>query len=142
MTIKISGWKRIGIIASVVWMLGAGFYTLKIAGDNDARFAGDIYRQCREIYEEGRQTQSEYCAGRGERVPMIDSSTVFNKCMEDYEAQHPDTCSTRMDDYIEHTLKGEWIWAGVVAVVPVPLAWGFTYLILFLVRWVKRGFTV
>ena len=26
------------------------------------------------------------------------------------------------------------------AVAPVPLAWGFAYLVLFLVRWVKRGF--
>ena len=122
-------------------MFGAGIYTLKITGDNDLRFFGDIYLQCADIREEGRQTQREYCARQGERAPMIDSSTVFNKCMEDYEAQHPDTCSTRTKDYAERALKREWIRAGVVAIVPVPFAWGFVYLILFLVRWVKRGFT-
>ncbi len=27
---KVSGWTRIGIIASAVWMIGAGFCTLKV----------------------------------------------------------------------------------------------------------------
>ena len=30
--------------------------------------------------------------------------------------------------------------AMVVALVPVPVAWGFAYSLLFLVRWIRRGF--
>jgi hypothetical protein len=31
--------------------------------------------------------------------------------------------------------------AVMIALIPVPLGWGFVYLVLFLVRWVKRGFS-
>ena len=30
--------------------------------------------------------------------------------------------------------------ATIIALVPVPFAWGLVYLVIFLVRWVKRGF--
>ncbi len=71
---------------------------------------------------------------------MIDSITVFNKCMEEFEAKHPDTCSTRSTEYTVNAWHDEWIAAIVVALVPVPFGWGFAYLALFLVGWIKRGF--
>jgi len=30
--------------------------------------------------------------------------------------------------------------AALVAIIPIPLGWGFVYLVLFLVRWVRKGF--
>jgi hypothetical protein len=137
---KINGWKRIGVIASVVWMVGAGLYTLNVTSGADLRFAASIYRQCADIRDERSQNQREYCARQGAIAPMIDSSTVFNKCMEEFAAKYPDTCSTRSTDYAVSALPGERIEAIVVALVPVPFAWGLAYLVLFLVRWVKRGF--
>jgi hypothetical protein len=71
---KLNGWKRIGIIASVVWILGAGVYT--------------------------------------------------------YDSE-----MDRANDYITSTFlncESNWVGAGD--------AWGFAYLVLFIVRWVKRGF--
>ncbi len=137
---KINGWKRIGVIASVLWMIGAGLYTLKVTRDADLGTAEFIYRQCVDIRDTTNQDRREYCGHQGARAPMIDSTTVFNKCMEEFEAKHPDTCSTRSTDYIVSAWRGEWIEAIVIALVPVPFAWGLTYLVLFLVRWVKRGF--
>jgi len=74
-----SRWKRIGIIASVVWILGMGIYFLK---------ATDFY------------------------VP-----------------------TTAQDLYIAL------IFVAIRAFVPVLLIWGFIYLVLFLVRWIRRAAT-
>lgn len=49
-------------------------------------------------------------------------------------------CDKRSTDYLAETGHRGWIETAVVAFVPVPVGWGFAYLILFLVRWVKRGF--
>jgi len=49
-------------------------------------------------------------------------------------------CDKRNADYLAETSSGEWIGAAVVAFVPVPLGWGLVYLVLLLVRWVKRCF--
>lgn len=65
---KINGWQRIGIIASVGWVLFAVFKFLPIWSKDD--------------------------------LPAI----------------------------------------AIVVFVPIPLAWGAVYLVLFLIRWVRRGF--
>ena len=49
-------------------------------------------------------------------------------------------CDALGTEYLAGTTYEPWIEAAVVAFVPVPLGWGFAYLVLFLVRWVKRGF--
>ena len=66
-----SRWKRIGIVASVVWIFGTGIFTL--------------------------------CLGR--------------------------------------LTTGELVAQAIVAFVPVLLGWGFIYLVLFLVRWIRRAAT-
>jgi hypothetical protein len=46
----------------------------------------------------------------------------------------------RADDSLALALTNAREEAALVAFVPVPLGWGFAYLLFFLVRWVKRGF--
>jgi hypothetical protein len=79
---QLRGWKRIGIIASVVWILGAGSFTACAVLIPNFHRAGSL------------------------------TSTV-----------------------------AQVIFAEFVVLVPVPLGWGFASLILFLVYWVKRGFS-
>jgi hypothetical protein len=136
----VSGWTRIGIIASAVWAIGAGFCTLKVTGDSDLRTAAFLYRECADIRDRANQNQREYCGQLGAKAPAIDSSDAFNKCMQEYETKNPDNCSKRSTDYVVNAWHDEWIAAIVVALVPVPFGWGFAYLGLFLVRWVRRGF--
>jgi hypothetical protein len=102
---KLSAWKRIGIIASVVWMLGAG---LKTYGSMNAA-----------------------CVG----VASIEERS----CEESSPHSNWDKCFKQFQDRV--ATCNAWPEAVVVAIVPVPFAWGFVYLILFLVRWVKRGFS-
>jgi hypothetical protein len=105
MAIK-SGWKRLGIIVSVAWILGAGIYTLITTNDADIETASGLTLSC-EAAQNGR--------GSAE-------------------------CDKRSTDYLAEVGPSEQIKAALVAFVPVPFGWGFAYLIIFLVRWVKRGF--
>lgn len=101
---KLNGWKRIGIIASVVWILGAGIYTFVSIKDDDVKYA---------------QTQRKYCLA---------------------EALISGECNKREADYLASVAYVPIEAAVSVALIPVPLGWGFVYLVLFLVRWVTRGF--
>jgi hypothetical protein len=109
---RIGGWKRVGIIVSLVWILGAGVYTLKAVGDADSEAAAQLTVSC-------------------------DASLPPNYT----QAQYDHCNSLSMDPRkIDAQLSDAWRTAAVVAFVPVPLGWGLTYLALFLVGWVKRGF--
>jgi hypothetical protein len=48
-------------------------------------------------------------------------------------------CNKIADDSLASALTNERKFAALVAFVPMSLGWGFCYLVLFLVRWVKRG---
>jgi hypothetical protein len=104
---KFNGWQRIGIVASVVWILGTGFYTLSVDGNRDLSLASGMTLDC-ENSNNGRDTNGE-CSKIGE---------TFAMGMLPVEREH----------------------AAIVAFIPVPLGWGAAYLLLFLVRWIRRGF--
>lgn len=99
---KLNGWKRIGIIASVVWIFGAGAHTY--VSENNAKVVASV--------------QCETNIGL--------SDAAFQKCITDTN-----------DTYNSRGLAVEVAW---IAFVPVPLIWAFTYLALFLIRWIRRGF--
>jgi formylglycine-generating enzyme required for sulfatase activity len=99
-------WRRVGIVASIVWILGAGIYTLKVQGDVDSNFVSQKTQSCIDAYNF--------------------KEPVYEECLK----QGYDTVMER--------LPSERIEAAFVAFVPVLLAWGFIYLVLFLVRWISR----
>ena len=103
---KLNGWQRIGVLASAVWMLGGGIYTLNHVSNDDIQTASELTLSCEEAN-----------GGQGSAA-----------------------CDQQAGDYLAQTYKWEWITASIIAIVPVPLGWGSAYLVLFLVRWVKRGF--
>ncbi len=43
---KLNGWKRIGIVASVVWVLGAGILTLTVVQNADINTASSLSIRC------------------------------------------------------------------------------------------------
>lgn len=111
---KLNGWKRIGIIASVVWILGAGLYT----------------------YDSEFNRASHYIAADHVRC----DSYLGNYKDEDAREMAFRECNKQADDSLALAETNARLVGAIVAFVPVPLGWGFTYLALFLVRWVKRGF--
>jgi hypothetical protein len=108
-TTKLNGWKRIGIVASTLWILGAGSYVLMISNNAAVHIGSQTTLECEGYYSPGGPTWSSRCDQLG------------------MDAMNRATDEGRLD-------------AALVAFVPVPLGWGFVYLILFLVRWIKRGF--
>src|SRR5260370_30300780 len=101
--LRISGWKRIGIIASIVWIIGAYVYTLSREQNADIALAVSLYRACEEAHH-GFDPECD--------KPLYDDNQGL------YEPEP----------------------ATVVAFVRVPLAWGFVYLTLSTLGWVRRGF--
>ena len=102
---KLNGWKRIGILASVAWVLGAGLHTLNVEGRRHSEFVADRVTSCEDSYS------------------AINCDRYFDSSAE-----------------IKEQLLIEWQDAVIVAFSPIPFAWGSIYLIIFLLRWLKRGF--
>jgi hypothetical protein len=113
---KLNGWKRIGIIASVVWILGAGAHTYDSEIHRASDLIADTHVRCDSNLPSDSKDERAYEAG-------------FEKCNKEAE------------DSLALAISNAWFSAALVAFVPVPFGWGFVYLALFLVRWVKRGFT-
>jgi hypothetical protein len=110
---KLNGCKRIGIVASVVWIFGAGAYTYDSETDRASEFIASIHVAC--------------------------DSNLAGKTGDAYTTGF-DECNKQADDSLALAISGARLEAALVAFIPVPLGWGFAYLVLFLVRWVKRGF--
>jgi hypothetical protein len=111
---KVNGWKRIGIIASVLWMFVSVAY---IGHQWDEK--NDFFIQ-----------------------QYVDSEAG---CPRD-GAKH-DICQQGIDRDIDSLVSPEAMAAlhedmMFWAFVPIPFAWLGVYFMLFLVRWVKRGFQV
>ena len=112
--VKLKGWQRIGIIASGVWILGAGVYTYDSQMDRSMAWITSRHVAC----DDGLRS-----------LPRDAWEAGFSKC------------NKIADDSLALAVSNARLDAALVALVPVSLAWGFTYLVLFLVHWVKRGFT-
>jgi hypothetical protein len=110
---KLTGWHRIGIIASVVWILAAYFYT----------FSSELNARTNAIAEQ-HVLCDEHTADR----PASEAEIIINNCNK--------TAHRNLVLGIRDARVG----AVMIALGPVPLGWGLAYLVLFLTRWVRRGF--
>lgn len=122
--IKLSGWKRIGIIASVAWALGAGAYTYDSEIDRASLRISEAYLSC------DNTAKASFPRKAPDFIP--DPGTV---------PVGSGDCHKQSEDSLALAVRNARLDATLMALVPVPLGWGITYLVLFLVRWVKRGFT-
>ena len=114
---KLNGWKRIGIIASFVWVLGGAWYSNQDNDKSDAAFiqsSVNIELQCEDSSTTDAQ-RSACIQTSDDRIAMLSSSAAM---------------SNRRAE------------AAIFAFTPIPFAWGFVFMVLGLGRWVKRGFAV
>lgn len=115
---KINGWKRIGIIASVIWILwsynhGVDTETQRFAAQNV-----EIEMTCLKAHEQAGETFDQ-------AFPTCDAVGRTNGGLQ-----------RAMDNYRSAEKEA----AGYAAVTTL-FAWLVVYLAVFLARWVKRGFT-
>lgn len=106
----INGWKRIGVVASVAWAIGAYIHVFDTVYGEGQRISIESDKIC---------DDSAYNGGTSESVEQCDID--MNKSLD--EDRH---------------VSAEY--AAFGAVLPIPIGWGFAYLLIFIVRWIKRGF--
>jgi hypothetical protein len=110
---KLNGWKRIGIIVSVLWIPCAWVHTFDSATGRASASVASAQAACDGSL--AGKTGDAWTKG-------------FNEC------------DRQADESLALALTNARQEAALIALAPVPLGWGFAYLVLFLVQWVKRGF--
>ncbi|HVA16823.1 MAG TPA: hypothetical protein VMV59_03815 [Candidatus Dormibacteraeota bacterium] len=150
--IELNGWKRLGILVSFAWIIGAGFYTVSSIQDNNGAVNVMIHRSCENnadtVRRESARRAYQYSNSQIAASPRdfshdaaiqqslqdaIDAAeTVYGNSIE--------SCDSQMMDAVKAQTPAADETAAAVALVPVPFGWAFAYLLLLLARWVKRGF--
>lgn len=110
---RLSGWQRLGIIASVVYALIVFFHE----------------------YEKHNKVTVEY-AGLMDRICRNSKETEVPK------GGAPKDCSTAWTDAYREKGEHDVTLALFVALVPIPFYWLFAWIARFLYRWVRRGFQI
>ena len=151
---KLNGWKRVGIIASVVWILGAGAYTYDSEIERASLSISEAHLSCDSAAKAPFPRKAPDFIPDPGTVPMppgavpADSLPVTPPPGYTVDVPVPPgavladsrDCHKQADDSLTLAVKNARLDTTLVALVPVPLGWGLTYLVLFLARWVKRGF--
>lgn len=144
---RLSGWKRIGIIASVVWILGGGIYSYKAVQNYEWKQYSAQYDLLWDYaWHEARD--KSVLDTSGPRFPAPSEELLHDVAeAEEYlrrAAPEPpvvcDACKLLKQQYYANHTRIALKRSAPVAFIPVPVGWGLAYLILFLVNWVKRGF--
>jgi len=115
---KINGWKRIGIIASVVWIFWSYNHQMDAETQRYTALAVDIEMTCEQTHQQAGETFDQF-------FPICDALGKTNggeqRAFANYRLAEKEA-------------------AGFAAITTL-FAWLGVYLAIFLVRWVKRGFT-
>lgn len=130
---KLNGWQRIGIVVSVVWSLSAGIYTRHVIKSQEQTYAWSTYKACETDEDAAAIQWREHCRALAH---VGDWRTAYVKCMTTLDPVKSSTACITKGFSDAHFVYRNW-WIKVLAVAIMP--WGI-YLILFVVRWVMRGF--
>ena len=108
---RLNGWVRLGIVASVLWAVGAYLYQNNAVNERASRAYDHWAKQCMAVerLKNSDKQDFEKCYAMGEEMMML----AFKEA------------------------KGE---AAALALIPIPLAWLFGWLIVVIWRWVAKGF--
>jgi hypothetical protein len=98
------GWKRIGIVLSVIWFFVGGFWGNNI-GIHEGDFSKAIYDIC-----------------------LHTPNSDWHKCDVEFETGY------------KRDIQYHWLYAAILAVVPIPIAWLIVWGCVSVVRWIRRGF--
>ena len=109
--LHLNGWQRIGIVASIFWIVGSGFTVRKTETAHAMRVYGSAYGRCLKI--EGIQQTYDYsrCAGEADAA---------------YKTELKLTVSLAR--------------VAVLSFGTVFIAWPVAYLLIGTWKWVRRGF--
>lgn len=108
---KLNTWEKIGIIASLAWILGAGLFTLKT-----------------QIRDASKTIASDRVACDSDLTGMTDEA----------KKKASEACNQHGEDALAAATVNARLVALMVALLPVPVAWGFGYFVPFLAVRTRR----
>jgi len=108
---RLNGWQRIGIVASVIWAIGAPFYLDQAAQQEASAVFSRNYNLCRD----NPSNSSDRCYDQAKRLEK--------DIVPRYRLLPPDTANVAS-----------------VSLVPIVLGWLLAYALVYLVRWIWAGF--
>ena len=115
----LNGWQRIGIVLSVVWAIGGGLWGNSLALD-DAQKRTSL--------------QLDNCVSRNRaRLNLKENEygpyeQVWTPCWVEFKT-----------NFMKNA-EGHWLFAAMVGLIPIPIAWLVVYGFVALGRWIKAGF--
>ena len=112
---RLNGWQRIGIVASVVWVIGGGFW-----GNTVGLSQGDYVKLTLEQCLAARSIQPD---------GTIPRDADWGPCYAKFEKDWPEA------------VKDHWYYAAAFAFIPIPLAWLVVWGMVSLARWIRAGFS-
>jgi type VI protein secretion system component VasK len=122
---QLNGWQRIGVVLSVLWAIGGAFWGYNIGyhegGDVDRDF-----EQCKGGAHNWYQNQDQYQEAR--RYTTNDLIRDLGKCSSEYQGASKDATQTGA------------LYAALLAILPIPLAWLAVYKSIALLHWIREGF--
>jgi hypothetical protein len=113
---RLSGWQRIGIVASILWFVVGCFIGNEFAFDDASTRTRLSFDNC----VAGNKRRF------GEYGPY---DKVWTPCWNQYSSQ------------FMKNAEGHWLVALAVAVIPLPIAWLLGWLLIATARWIARGFS-
>ena len=112
---KLGGWARIGVVASVVWFFVGGFIGNKMAIDDAGDRTKLWFDQCVAI-NKGKL---------GEYGPY---EKVWTPCWNEHGSQ------------FTKNAEGHWWAALALALIALPVAWLLGWLVVATISWISKGF--
>lgn len=122
---RLSGWLRVGIVASVLWVVAGGLWASHVSIESRTAPVSVNWRQCDEaaIASDARDPPTP-----SDDSPDFASSPRARECSRRFSVQ-----------YVE-AVQGHWIDAALVAFAPLPIFWAASWALLVTARWVRQGF--
>ena len=113
---RLNGWQRIGIVASVCWLIGGGLWINARVLDTRTSSIEEEYNRClaaRSIQPDG----------------TIPRDTDWGPCISKFK-----------DDYLL-AADGHLYETAVYTLIPIPIVWALVYGLIALRRWIRVGVT-
>lgn len=149
---RLSGWQRIGITASVLWLILGAFW-----GYNEGHFRGyravvqwridcilalpvapplPLKNSGRGPIKQTPATQQEW-----DNATPLDSTMLHDDGVPSSDIPIADqNCIQRSNQLWPEVLRLSWKYAALFAFVPIALGWPTAYGIIALVRWIRNWF--
>ena len=112
---RLNGWQRIGVVASVCWFVGGGLWINGLVGDYLGAPVVAELRRCLEA----RSIQPD---------GTIPADTDWGPCNKQFQVAFP------------IAVAGHWFYAAVYALIPIPIVWLIVWGLVALGRWIRAGF--